>query len=82
MRNTADKNSSMPLAMFVSVGLVLGAGACKKSSDQPATQAGYPPQAPNAVPVQQAPGYGTGTAAQPVLAAAPAGAVGAAPAGA
>jgi len=83
MRNTADNKSSMRLAMFVSVGLALGAGACKKSSDQPATQAGYPTQAPNAAPVQQAPGYGTGTAQQPaVLAASPAPATGAAPAAA
>ena len=58
MRNTADNKSSMRLAMLVSVGLVLGGAACKKSSDQPATQAGYPTQAPDAVPVQQAPGYG------------------------
>jgi hypothetical protein len=73
MRNTADNSSSMPLAMFVSVGLVLGGAACKKSNAQPGAQAGYPAQAPNAVPIQQAPGYGDGTAQQPaVLAASPA----------
>jgi hypothetical protein len=80
MRNTVDRSSSMPLAMFVSVGLVLGGAACKKSSDPPATQAGYPTQAPNAVPVQQTPGYGDGTTQQPaVLAASPAPATAALP---
>jgi hypothetical protein len=83
MRNTADNRSALPLAMFVSVGLVLGGAACKKSSDPPATQAGYPTQAPNAVPLQQAPGYGDGTAQPPaVLAASPAAVPGAAPAAA
>ena len=84
MRNTADNRSRIRLTLFVSVGLVFGAAACKKSGDPPAAQAGYPTQAPNAAPIQQPAGYGAGTAQQPaVLAASPApGAAPAAPAAA
>jgi len=71
MRNTADTRSQILLTLYVSV--ALASGACKKNSDQPVSQAGYPTQAPNAAPVRQAPGYGDGTAQSPaVLAASPA----------
>ena len=53
----------------------LCSAGCAKSSDQPATQAAFPTQAP-AAPAQQAPGFGNGAAqpASPTLAASPVGA--------
>jgi hypothetical protein len=50
MRNTADNKSPLGLALRVSVGLALAVASCKKSSDPPPAQAGYPTQAPDPRP--------------------------------
>ena len=75
MREAALSRVTLSSAAVVAVCWLLLPLACNKSDDPPPAQAGYPTTpAPAGAPVQQAPGYGNGTAqeAAPVVAATPA----------